>query len=350
MFSIPSLRLVAACGVAVVMTGCATFHNTEPPPAIAKPVSITYAEDGLSGLTDMPLGVFRVPDSEVLITGHQTPGVGGIMFGVLGMVAGDAIDSAAADNKTRDVQTALHFKVSTMAKEITQQQIASAGLSNTFHVDDGAAKHHLRIVSAMVMTYVSDTEVVPYVVLKPSLQDAQKTALWGTRYVAALGAPRPMVGENAWTADGGKPLREAASVALTRVVKVMLQDLVQPYPRDEKSLIVVETGYPFARMRMQGFGFKLWEDEETVGFVPKLGDVIVFTGVHVLDKRSTKSGPAPAGADPLLNLTPSQTQWPGQAFIASPKPFMSQPPQPATPPSAPASTQAPATTTTAATQ
>lgn len=337
MFSISSLRHFAACGFAIAMTGCATFHNAEPPPTIAKPIGITYSEDGLSGMTDLPLGVFRVPDSEVLITGHQTPSVGGVMFGVVGLLASDAIDAAAGDKKTRDVQAALHLKVSTMAKEITQQQIVAAGLGEAFRVDDNTAKHNLRIVSAMVLTYVSDTEVVPYVVLKPTLQDAQKTALWGTRYLAAVGAPRPMSGDNGWAADGGKPLRDAASASLQRVVKVMLQDIVQPYPRDEKSLIVVETGYPFARMRMQGFGFKLWEDDETVGFVPKLGDAGVYTGVNILDKRTSTSAPAPADANMMLNVMPAKTQWPGQTPIASPKPFMSQPSQPDT--SVPASTR-----------
>lgn len=328
MSSISKLRLSAAFLCAVVMTGCATFRNAEPPPKFAKPTNIVFSDEGLSTMSDLTVGVHRVPNSDVLITGHQKGSIAGLVFGPLGLAFTDAVDSSAAADKTKNVQAALSIRLGELASPLLQEQITITGKNDAFRFDSKPNPLLLKITGGLIMTFVSDTEVVPYVSLKPALQDAQKFIFWSTRYMAAVGAPRPLVGESSWTADGGKALHEATVMALSRVVKVMLQDFAQPYPRDEKSLIVVETGYPFARMRMQGFGFKLWEDEDTVGFVPKLGDGIVYTGVHILDKSTSMFRTAPADATPMLNMTPSQTQWPGQAPIASPQPFMAPPAQP----------------------
>ncbi|MCY1381576.1 hypothetical protein D9M69_695000 [compost metagenome] len=83
----------------------------------------------------------------------------------------------------------------------------------------------------------------------------------------------------------------------------MLDDVAQPYTRDDKRMTAVEAGFPYLRPRVQMLGYNLIEDEKYIAFVPKIGDAMVLSGVNVLDKSVTVYRPAKAD-DVTFKLLP----------------------------------------------
>ena len=66
----------------------------------------------------------------------------------------------------------------------------------------------------------------------------------------------------------------------------MVQDIASPAPRGQGDLMLVQANYAFAAARLQTTGHLLKEDDVSIVYMPKLGDVIVFTGVNILDKAN----------------------------------------------------------------
>src|SRR5437016_883240 len=77
------------------LSGCATFELSKPAPAQQQPISVKLSTEELSGWSDLPMGVYRIPDSQVIISGHQKASGAGILFGVLGLAVTSAVNTAA---------------------------------------------------------------------------------------------------------------------------------------------------------------------------------------------------------------------------------------------------------------
>lgn len=55
-------------------------------PPSDEPTQVEFTTDQVSKWTDLPLGTYRVPNSDVIISGHQKGGVAPmLLFGVIGM-------------------------------------------------------------------------------------------------------------------------------------------------------------------------------------------------------------------------------------------------------------------------
>ncbi len=288
-----TLRLLAALTSAALITGCASFEKTKPAPSVGQTIAVDVTAEELSGWTDLPTGTYRVPNSQVIVSGHQKGGAAGVLFGVLGVMVQGAINSSIGAQSVKDVEDALRIDLTASAGEASRELIASGRFGTTFSATPEGASAVLTVNTALIATYVSDTDVRPYVLLKASLRDANaKDAKWSTRYIASLGDARPLGGEGGWTSDGGQALRSVAQVNLRRAVEVMLADVASPYARDDQRLTAVQGGFPFVKQRLQTVGYQLAEDDASIVFIPKLGDVLVFAGVNVMDKTVTTYHPA----------------------------------------------------------
>jgi hypothetical protein len=295
-----TLRLLAALTSAALITGCASFEKTKPAPSVGQTIAVDVTAEELSGWTDLPTGTYRVPNSQVIVSGHQKGGAAGVLFGVLGVMVQGAINSSIGAQSVKDVEDALRIDLTASAGEATRELIASGRFGTAFSSAPESASAVLTVNTALIATYVSDTDVRPYVLLKASLRDANaKDAKWSTRYIASLGDARPLVGEGGWTSDGGQPLRSVVQANLRRAVEVMLADVASPYARDDQRLTTVQGGFPFVKQRLQTVGYQLAEDDASIVFIPKLGDVLVFAGVNVMDKAVTTYHPAAKDDSPF---------------------------------------------------
>ena len=289
-----SLSRVIFLGVmSAALSGCATYNMMKPPPAQTQPVTVVYTPEGPSGWNDLPIGVYRVPNTNVIISGHQEGGNIGMLFGLVGVLAQDAVNTGIGKGKVSGVQEALQIDLTPQAQAITSGLLASAPLAPAFAATPDPAGPTLEVTPYAVLTFANDTDVQPWVILKATLHSAgSTTGGWSTRYIATVGRPVVFVGDNSLTANGGALLKSTLSDELSRAIKAMLTDVATHPARDGASQVYVESGLPFIRARMGLVGPQLSNDGSTLVYVPKIADAVVFAGVHVLDVKVVGHRPA----------------------------------------------------------
>lgn len=285
-----SLVILAA---PVALAGCATYDFSKPPPAQSQPISVSFSNEGPNGWTDLPIGTYRVPNSTVIVAGQlKHPGIG-MMFGLVGVLAENSVGASEGKHAVSDVQTALQVDLTPQADALTQQAMARYG--QAFSATANANGPTLVVSPYTVITFVNDTEVLPYVILKATLKpSASGSSLWTTRYIASSGKPVPLAGENSLTANSGRLLRDAQALDLRRAVNAMLDDVATRRGRDQTAQMYVETSVPYVRQRFGLTGVELSDDGGALVFLPHVADANVFAGVEILDDSVTLHRPATA--------------------------------------------------------
>ena len=301
-------RRLAIAAICLSLAACATYNRTRPAPAVDGAIAVNVlAGNQLSTWGDLPVGAYRVPDSDVIVMGHQRgQGIAAMMFGVVGLAIAHAANSSATAAGTTNVEQILRIRLSEQTRAEVDGLIARAPLAERFGKAPGAAQ--LDVSSALLLSYLNDGKVRPFIALKVALNDADRRPVWETRYFASLGQTRSLEGADSWTAGEGDPLRQAVSAGLRRALRFMLEDVVRPYPRDDEKKILMEADFPAMAMRLRLIGYRLWEDEQHVAFSPRVGDGALFSGVYLLDKDATSYRLLDPD-DPLL-----RTRRPGDGF------------------------------------
>ena len=142
---------------------------------------------------------------------------------------------------------------------------------------------------ALILDTVAEGRVLSFATLSVRLVDARGESLWHARYFAPTAPEHPLA---AWGGDEGPALEASVSVALARLVTLMLNDVATPYPRSAARTLSVAANVPFAIRPGDMRAVVLAEDDQTVAFVP-MDERIGPAGVYVLDKRLM---PAPEAA------------------------------------------------------
>ena len=281
---------LAVAAICLSLSACATYDRAKPAPTVSGSIEVKVSSDQLSGWSDLPIGAYRIPESDVIISGHQRGQAAGMMFGLLGVAIAHAANSNSSAAGTSDSEKALRIKLVDQTREVVQSLISQSPLAAKFSWQPGVAQ--LEVSSALLLSYVNDRNVRPFAVLKVVLSGEDQRPLWETRYFASNGETKPLEGADSWTENGGEPLRVVVAANLRQALKVMFNDVAQPYARDDEQMTVVEAGVPYIKQRVQMLGYRLTEDEKFIAFVPKLGDAMVISGVSVLDKSVTVYRPA----------------------------------------------------------
>jgi hypothetical protein len=288
-------RLLSAFSLVllVLLTGCASFNMTKQPPLQSKPPALAFTPGGLSKWSDAPIGVYRVPESDVFISGHQKGAGFGMFFGLIGVAVENAVGSAKGKEVVGTVESALRIELTPQAQEIATRLLGSERFAGSFAERSADGSPELSVVTSVVATFVNNVDVRPYVVLKASMREpGAREPLWTTRYIASAGEARRMVGEDSWTSDDGARFKASVAQNLERAIKAMLTDVSGRHARDDNDLMFVQGGFPFIKQKVQAVGYRIFEDDDSIAFIPKVGDVIVFAGVNVMDKTVTMHRPA----------------------------------------------------------
>jgi hypothetical protein len=283
---------VLAAASIFIFTGCGTLNRTKPAPAKSQPIKVRFSTEALSGMSDLPIGTYRVPDSQVIISGHQKGGPAGLLFGVVGVAIQHGVNRAGGKDAVEEIEKLLKINLTADGQAAAHKLIATDAYAAKFREGSGPGPV-LSISTAVVLTFVNDTDIKPYVILKATLSDpkvkdkSKNKPGWSTRYIASLQAPRPLAGDNSWTADSAAALNSAIAANLERATEVMLRDVSNPFPRNDAKLYSIEGHFPFVKPRLQTVGYLLGEDADSIYFIPKLGDVIVFAGVNIMQNSVT---------------------------------------------------------------
>lgn len=245
----------------------------------APTTTIVFSEKGANGMSDLPMGVHRIPDSNVVISGHQGGGGIGMLFGVVGMLVQSSINAEAGTGKVRNVEDDLRFDVRAKAIEMTNTLVAGDKFRTAFTLTPQPGGSTMTVTPYVVLTFVKKTEDVrPYIVLKTKVAtggDSGKTI----KYFCCEGKALPLA---SLTENNGAGLKELLSAELETAVNVMLLDRSQPFARNDEAKVATNGMLPFVGKPMKWRGFDLGRYGE-YNLIEFRGGMIVFSGVNIVE-------------------------------------------------------------------
>ena len=282
--------LASAVALAAQESAAQEAPGATPPP----PTTIVYSDDGMSRMADLPMGIHRIPDSNVIISGHQKGGGVGMLFGVVGMAIQSSANASGGTAKVRNVEDDLRFDATAKAAELTKVILADEKFRGRFGLSSAPGGRTLNVTPYVVITFVNETDVRPYIVLKTKLgTGAPNESPKALKYFCCEGKALPLMGENGLAENNGARLKELLTSELDTAVRVMLLDTAQPYPRNKESRIVVNGYLPFVGkpFKMKGYDLGRYNDYSLIGFPP---GALVFGGVNIAEPGSLEIVPPKA--------------------------------------------------------
>jgi hypothetical protein len=276
--------MLALIAGAVIAAPAAAGPETGDAPAQApSPTRIVYSDEGMSRMSDLPMGVHRIPDSNVIISGHQKGGGIGMLFGIVGVAIQSSANASGGTARVRSVEDDLRFNATAKATELTGAILADGKFGQRFTLQ--AADSTLDVVPYIVITFQNETEVRPYIVLKTKLYTPADQSPKAQKYFCCEGKALPLTGPNGLAENGGAGLKAVLTGELETAIRVMLQDRSQPYPRDKQSRITVRGYLPFVGkpFKMKGYDLGHYDDYALIDFT---SGMLVFGGVNIAEAGS----------------------------------------------------------------
>ena len=294
---------VAVCAILVffLLVGCATTNYQKPAPTTSQPISIVVSDKVNLGINDKPPGVYNIPNTQILLSGHQKAYHKDPMGFFLGVFGQNISGSTEGNKRLKDVNENLSFALHEMVGSNFYDTISSDSLDGYFTMEKNPNRPVLSVYPILLLNYVSETEIRPFIFFKVILKNGESKKIWATKVYATTGNPKPIIGDNSWTQNSSKALRDSIQISIQRAAKVLLQDIRQPFTRSKSNKIVVQSHFAFQKAKLQIMGYKLAEDGDSLIFIPALGDGLLFAGINVLDKKSITYRPATSG-DPVFKV------------------------------------------------
>ena len=272
--------------VPIALSGCVNL-DSPPPTSQSRRVVINFTNQELSAWSDIPMGAYRIPNSQVIVSGYQEGGINfGTIHGIVTVaptVSGGTQEIAAVKSS----QQALQISLTTLAPAVLHTFLESR-FSAKYTLEQDPSAPVLSIGGDIVLMFENESRVRPFVVLNATLTEPHGSRLtWAMRYTASIGAPRALTGDGSWTADGGAALQTVVSLEMQRALAVMLTDVSSPFVRDRHAKTTAQGYFPFIKGRFQVIGYMLGEDADSLVFVPDVPSTSMLHGVQVMDKSIT---------------------------------------------------------------
>jgi hypothetical protein len=284
--------LLAMAGMAWISAQPLLAQATDAAPApTTAPLALFITDNGPNGMSDLPMGVKRIPDSNIVVSGHQKGGALGLLFGPVGMAVQSAANTQTGADRTNEIQEALRYDVTGKASEMAASMLGEETFRGAYTLTTEATPSALAVTPYVVLTFVNPTEVRPYVVLKTKLDtgaagDKPKTI----KYFCCEGPPMVLTGEGSLTENGGEKLKALLTSELETALRIMLMDRSQPFARNDDAMLNVNGSLPFVG---KPFKWRAWDlgnykDYKVIEF---RGGILVFGGVHAVEPGALEISP-----------------------------------------------------------
>lgn len=281
------LAMIASAPALMAQTPAPQGPAGAAPAPSSAPTAIVFSEKGANGMSDLPMGVHRIPDSDVVISGHQGGGGIGMLFGVVGVLVQSSINADAGTGKVRNAEDDLRFDVRAKAIEMTNTIMAGDQFRTAFTLTPQPDGSTMTVTPYVVLTFVKKTEDVrPYIVLKTKVAtgaDSGKTI----KYFCCEGQALPLV---SLTENNGARLKELLTAELDTAINVMLLDRSQPFPRNDEAKVETNGLLPFVGkpLKWRGFDLGRYKDYNLIEF---RGGLFVFSGVNIVEPGALEITP-----------------------------------------------------------
>lgn len=257
----------------------------------AAPLSLFIDGKGPNGMSDLPMGVKRIPDSNIVVSGHQKGGALGLLFGVVGMAIQSAANTDAGGKRTNDLQDALRFDVTGRASEQASSILAEESFRGAYTLATAESPSGVTMVPYIVLTFVNETDVRPFIVLKTKLDPAAGSKKPRTiKYFCCEGPAMPLAGEGSLTANNGEKLKALLNAELDTALRIMLMDRRQPFARNDDARLDVNGSLPFVG---KPFKWRAWDlgNYKDYKLLEFRGGILVFGGVHAVEPGALEITP-----------------------------------------------------------
>lgn len=271
--------------VMLAVAGCATYERMQPAPSSGQPIVIRFPGDTVRGL---PLGGYRISDSEVVVSGHQKGK--SKPSGLIQLFLFDALDTHLGSKFVEASEDGLRLRIDDELRADVASAIGDPTLAGRLSLA-GAARPFgdtLDVSPGIVLTVVDQNKVRPFVLLDVRLRSAGGQT-WTNLYYASTGIERPLEGEGGWMANDRAALKASISASLAEAVKVLLADIAHPYARDPASTVRVRTHVPWVTERFDLVGPVLVEDEHYLAIASKVNDDSDIAGIAIIDKSTARA-------------------------------------------------------------
>ncbi|WP_133064380.1 hypothetical protein [Sandarakinorhabdus cyanobacteriorum] len=285
------LLLAAALAGLAAQPLRAQASDTVASPAAPPPLGLFIDGKGPNGMSDLPMGVKRIPDSNIVVSGHQKGGALGLLFGVVGMAIQSSANTDAGGKRTNDIQDALRFDVTGRARELTTSILAEKPFEGAYTLLTEESPTAVSMVPYIVLTFVNETDVRPYIVLKTKLEpEAGSKKPRTIKYFCCEGPAMPLTGAGSLTENNGEKLKALLNTELDTALRLMLTDRRQPFARDDEARLDIKGSLPFVGKPLKWRGWDLgnFKDYRLLEF---RGGIMVFGGVHAVEPGALEITP-----------------------------------------------------------
>jgi hypothetical protein len=289
-----SIRLVCLGVVAslhLIFAGCATYKMAQPCPATPSPAKAEVSKELPSKWSSFPVGVYFDEAHRMAFTGHQGGEMAGMMFGVVGVLVADGVNSANGKARFEDSTKALSFDVVALTNQALATRLAAPDGGKRLMLEGEAPnKATLEIMPYVLMDFDANKTGHLYVVMNVKLMTRSgphesSKVVWETRYIAQAPGVYPLdPSTKVWDKDN--KASAAVAVAVDRAVWAILADANGQL---NQTRTVTYSGVIAWISRIQVSGVQAVVAGETADVYALrmiMGDAAVCAGVHVVEKSS----------------------------------------------------------------
>lgn len=278
--------------------GCATAIMMEAPPRTKQTIEVyvsTSAKSNPNFITIYPL-----PESSMFIAANPNaqPNVDvlGPVGGAVGAVAGLAIAArgfSEAKDRVREAiagnERNLMVNMVALTSDMLGAKIKEIAAGNELRIGTGASAKgtpSLSLLPYVVLAYVSKTALRPFVFLDAVLKDENGSEVWEARYIGTTNEDRTLVGDNGWSSNSGKPLRDGVAQATEYALSTAVRDFAGKLSRANARDVVLRTRLVLLADNEVDWSVRLIEsNDKTIVFVTKAVGGPWFGGIYSLPKE-----------------------------------------------------------------
>ncbi len=212
----------------IFTSGCSTLPN-KPMPSPKGQFVVKILSEGISELNDLPMGSYRIPDSNVIVLSEKGNSAKscGMAFGLLGAFVANSIGKEHARKDISGVENTLKIGLDIYTKNILEKKFKETSPPSNWTLDEKGTNGRLEITPYVIMTLDMNSTGKLYLFLKTKILKKNKE-IWEGKYVYYVPVTRTLKGENSWTDNDAKEMKTEIFIGIDKTIDVMINDTKEP--------------------------------------------------------------------------------------------------------------------------
>lgn len=271
--------------LAFILSGCATYNRIADYPEPSKPVTASVSAKPMSKMSELPVGTYYDEERHIIVTGHQKGMFAGMMFGLVGVLATDAINKSAGANRFGG-EAAKGDDLGSVLQELMGEAAADGAATGW---STAAGQQGLQLTPYAVFTIEKKSnDARLYAMIRAELPGPDGKPLWSTRYFARAPGCHPLAEGSGWMEE--HRFADAMRIALRRALEACIADTRGQLTGTEK--ITAKGKFPFLNIDLPLYAIVVRDGTDTLVVKLAAADAMVLAGTHVLVRSDYEIKPA----------------------------------------------------------